>query len=206
MSQKELVSNNMKNQKQQFGFTLVETLVAVLILSLSIGGLLSLAAGGFFSVRYARSQIVANNLLQESLEYIRNSRDTSFIQGLSWEDWQDTLQTDTSGIQTGIDSDGCFSSDGCIVNPYSSGSKVKMCSGLCPNLYYYPDNGFYGYNVSYPFTPNTPPYQSSFTRKIVITPSFANTDQVIVTGSITWLNGSSPKTLSQKILITNWKP
>lgn len=188
------------------GFTLIETIVAVLILSLSIGGLLALAAGGFYSVKYARNQIVANNLLQESLEYIRNSRDSAFIQGLTWAQWQDSLQTNSSGSQTGVDTDGCFNTNGCTVNPYTGSAQVKQCAGTCPYIFYFPDNGFYGYNVSYPFTPTTQPYQTSFIRKIYITLSSSSSDQAIVTGSITWLNGSTSKTVIQKMLITNWKP
>lgn len=199
---------NKTNNKKQSGFTLIETLVAVLILSISVGGLLALAAGGFYSVRYARNQIVANNLLQESLEYIRNSRDSAFIQGLSWDAWQDTLQTDFNGNQTGVDSDGCFNSDGCIVNPYATSAVVKQCPGVCPNVVYFNDNGFYGYNATYPagFPSSSTTYQTSFIRKITITPSITNPDQVIVLGTISWLNGTSPKTVSQSIIITNWTP
>lgn len=197
----------MKYHTQQSGFTLIETLIAVLILSLSIGGLLSLAAGGFYSVRYARNQIVANNLLQESLEYVRNSRDTAFIQGLSWAAWENTLKTDTNGNQTGVDTDGCFSTNGCTVNPYTTSlAKVKKCPATCPYVLYFPDNGFYGYSATYPFTPVSASYQTSFIRKIKVSPSSTNANQLIVQGSITWLNGSNSKTVSQNMLITNWTP
>lgn len=196
----------MKKKPQQSGFTLIETLIAVLILTISIGGLLSLAAGGFFSVRYSRNQIVANNLLQESLEYVRNSRDTAFIQGLTWSQWQDTLQTDSSGVQTGVDSDGCFGGNGCTVNPYTAVAQVKKCTSTCPYIFYYPDNSFYGYNVSYPFVPATQPYQTTFIRTIKMEPSAITDDQLIVTGTISWLNGSTAKTLTQRMLISNWRP
>lgn len=196
----------MKYKKSQSGFTLIETLIAVLILTISIGGLLSLAAGGFYSVRYARNQIVANNLLQESLEYVRNSRDTAFIQGLSWTAWQDTLQVDSNGNQTGVDSAGCFNTNGCTINPYNTGAYVKACASTCSNILYFPDNAFYGYSDTYPFTPITASYQTSFVRKVRIAVSSTNPDQVIVTGIITWINGSNTKTLSQNMLITNWQP
>ncbi len=194
--------------KKQQGFTLIETLIAILILTLSIGALLSLAAGGFFSVRYARNQIVANNLMQESLEYIRNTRDTSFNQGLTWDDWKNTvLSVDTAGNTTGTGVDGCFSSSGCYVDPYTTGPHIKECQGGgCPNVIYYPDEGFYGYSTSYPFTPGpSQPFTTSFVRRIKIEPSTKSPDQVIVSASITWLNGATAKTISQSMLITNWK-
>ena len=200
----------MNKYSKKSGFTLIETLIAVLVLSISIGGLLALSAGGFFSVKYSRNQIVANNLLQESLEYIRNSRDTALIKGLTWAQWQDTLQTDSNGTQTGIDTDGCFSADGCTVNPYTATAQVKRCIvgsvGICPYIYFYPENSFYGYDVAYPFVPTTSPYQTSFIRKIVIAPSSASDDQIVVTGAISWKNGTATKTLTQSMLITNWKP
>ena len=41
------------------GFTLVETLLAVLILAGCIAALTELVSSGFFSVRYAKNQIIA---------------------------------------------------------------------------------------------------------------------------------------------------
>lgn len=195
----------MKNKFKQKGFTLIETLIAILILSISIGGILSLAAGSFYSVRYARNQIVANNLLQESLEYVRNTRDSSFIQGVSWESWQDIFKVNSSGVYTGGSSDGCFSSDGCIVDVYTSSAKIKQCPGACSYIMYYPDNAFYGYNHSYPFSVITAAYQTTFIRTIRMSVS-SDPNQIIVTGSISWLNNANPKTISQQMLITNWTP
>lgn len=206
---KKLILNLNKIKSNQSGFTLIETLVAVLILTLSIGGILSLAAGGFYSVRYARNQIVANNLLQESLEYVRNTRDSAFLQGgpNPWDIWQDTLQTDINGNVTGNNSDGCFSSNGCIVNPYAISSKVKKCSTTCPYIMYFPDNEFYGYIASYPFSPGSSPYVTSFIRTIKIVPATNDpSNQVVVTGTITWLNGSRSKTIVQSMVLTNWTP
>lgn len=197
----------MKNKTlQKNGFTLVETLVAVLILTISIGGLLSLAAGGFFSVRYSRNQIIANNLLQESIEYVRNTRDSAFLQGRGWEGWKAMMNVDESGNQTGGSGEGCFGSAGCIVDPYTSENKIKSCGITCPNIVYYPDNGFYGYASSYPFSISTPGYETSFVRSIKLTPSSTMYDQVIVNATISWQNGTSTKTITQKDLITNWTP
>ncbi len=192
------------------GFTLIETLVAIFILTLSIGALLSLAAGGFYSVRYSRNQIVANNLLQESIEYIRNSRDTSFEQDILWDEWQiNVLAVGTDGNPTGNPSSGCLGTNGCYVDPYTTGAKIKECqSGVCPFIYYYPNNAFYGYEGNpYPFPPilGTPPFQTSFVRSIKIAPSGSSTDQLVVTSTISWLNGTIQRSISQQTLITNWR-
>lgn len=192
----------------QKGFTLVETIIATLILSLSIGALLSLAAGGFFSVRYARNQIVADNLLQESLEYIRKSRDDAFIQGVSWTTWLASLNVNSSGalVDPGTPS-GCFVADGCSVDPYTSQFNVKACGATCPSTIFYPlsSGGFYGYSGGdYPFsTSGITPITTSYVRKI--TTQKTNSDQqLVVTAQIQWLNGNATKTVSQSMILSNW--
>jgi prepilin-type N-terminal cleavage/methylation domain-containing protein len=187
------------------GFTLIETVVAILILSLSIGALLTLSAGGFFSVRYARNQIVADNLAQEALEYIRNTRDTAFIQGTSWDTWLTTLNVDTGGNQVALSTpSGCFDTDGCIVDVYDVLVKIRACTATCAVTVLYPDEGFYGYEAGdYPFSGGTSPIQTTYQRKIVVTrPS--SPDQVLVTAIITWQNGSTTKTISQSLMMSNW--
>ncbi len=179
---------------KQAGFTLIETLIAIFILTLTIGGLLSLAANGYFSVRYARNQIVADELVQESLEYIRNSRDTSAQQNQTWAQW-------TGGFNT----NGCYSSDGCIVDPYTSNQKVRACIGACEAIVFYPSYGFYGYQDSaYPVavTAGTPS-ATTYVRTITMQPA-SDPNQLTVTSTVQWLNGLAQQSTSQSILITNW--
>src|SRR3990167_10563893 len=57
------------------GFTLVETLVAISIFTVSILGLLSVLSGGISDTSYAKKKIIASYLAQEGIEYIRNMRD-----------------------------------------------------------------------------------------------------------------------------------
>lgn len=197
-----------KNQlKHNKGFTLIETLIAILILTLSIGALLSLAAGGYFSVRYSRNQIVANNLLQESIEYIRNSRDTAFQKGQNWTDWQvNSLLVDKNGA-SGTGGQGCFSNNGCYVDPYALVSQIKECAdGGCPPIVYFTDNGIYGYAENSYIFGDSPYFTTSFVKTIKIsTPSSGSLDQLVITATITWLNGQTQKTISQETLLTNWR-
>lgn len=69
---------------KQKGFTLVEAMVAISILSMSITGPLLIAQKGIGSAIYARDQITAFYLAQEAVEYIRNIRDTNRIAELGW--------------------------------------------------------------------------------------------------------------------------
>jgi type II secretory pathway pseudopilin PulG len=68
------------------GFTLVETLVAIGILMISIAGPLVVASKGLNAALFARDQMVASYLAQESLELVKNIRDNNVLEGDSWID------------------------------------------------------------------------------------------------------------------------
>ncbi|MDB5188745.1 MAG: seg [Candidatus Nomurabacteria bacterium] len=180
------------NQK---GFTLIETIIAIFLLTMTVGGLLTLTANGYFSVRYARNQITADNLVQESLEYVRNTRDTAFQQGSDWATWL-----------SGFSSNGCLTATGCIVDPYTTGSRIRACSIACEAITFYPSMGFYGYaDSTYPdYGQNTaPPALSTYVRTITMKQG-TDPNQLTVTATLSWLNGTTPKTTTQSILLTNW--
>jgi len=184
------------------GFTLVETIVAIFVLSMAMGALLTLAANGFYSVRYARNQIVADNLMQEAVEFIRNTRDNKFLNdsiggydgGANYSKWV-TLKSSFTG---------CFAASGCIVDIYTTGTNFIACSGTCPYMKYYEANGLYAYNYAYPFTGGTS-YDTSYVRTITMTPSAGTSGFVTVTVTVRWLNGGTTKTVSQSFLLTNWR-
>lgn len=57
------------------GFTLVETLVAVSIFSVSVLGLVTVLSEGIADTGYAKQKLAASYLAQEGIECIRNLRD-----------------------------------------------------------------------------------------------------------------------------------
>ena len=65
------------NTRNQNGFTIVETLVAIAILMIAIAGPLTAANKAYTAAINARNQAVAYNLAQEALEYISNQKDNS---------------------------------------------------------------------------------------------------------------------------------
>ncbi len=193
----------MKNfYKQQGGFTLIETMIAVFILTLTVGGLLTIAANGYFSVRYSRNQIVANNLIQESLEYVRNNRDSAFQQGISWQTW------------TAVFANNGFTTHGCIIDPYTTSAPIRACAAkACEAITFYPSTGLYGYqSSSYPTVAQSgaAPYLTTYVRTISMEQGSPNNsinkdpNQLVVTVTISWYNGNTQKTVTQSILLTNW--
>jgi prepilin-type N-terminal cleavage/methylation domain-containing protein len=218
----------MYNKPSQSGFTLIETLVAILILSISISALLTLAASGFFSVRYARNQIVADALVQEGIEYIRNSRDTAYLTGeivhdngsgaRDWSAWLTRLNVNGSGNSapyTGTNNRGCFTTNGCIVDPYTqNGKNFIACGSTCPYISYFPPNtsgtgfSFYGYvGQSYPYLSSVTPVTTTYRRTVTVVPKVISgaTEQIIVTVKVDWMNGNTNRSASQSVVLSNWK-
>lgn len=61
------------------GFTLIETMVAVTILTLAIAGPLVTANRAIVAARISRDQLTASYLAQEGIEYMRAVRDDNYL-------------------------------------------------------------------------------------------------------------------------------
>jgi prepilin-type N-terminal cleavage/methylation domain-containing protein len=61
------------------GFTLIEAMVAVTILTLSIAGPLFTANSAIVAAETARDQLTASYLAQEGIEYVREMRDDAYL-------------------------------------------------------------------------------------------------------------------------------
>lgn len=165
---KEISKNNKVRQK---GFTLVEAMVAISILSLAVTGPLVIAQKGIGSAIYARDQITASYLAQEGIEYVRNIRDTNRIKGLSWlSGLSDCLET---GLGQRCTIDARFSSS------TASGAVASCPSGVCPALSIETANSLYGYGsgAGWKATP--------FTR-IITLDNRASSKEVMVSVTVEW--------------------
>lgn len=138
------------------GFTLIETLLAVLILTIAIGGPLTIAARGLQATLISRDQMVAGLLAQDALEYVRFIRDTNRLNNKSW---LAGLDGTSNGHTVGgvgaanctgtIDTDGRYVGDRCIVD--SLKDQVAFCgTALCTDtpLYYNEAGGEYSYQAA----------------------------------------------------------
>lgn len=170
------------------GFTLIETLVAIMILVIAIIGPMEIASKGLFSAFYARDQITAYYLAQEGVEYVKNKRYESVIakdHGNTSSGWLD-LKTECSG------------DDGCIVDPVQDTVEACQTSG-CPKLNYYDEGGFFMYeNIG---------IESHFIRTIKITPELSNPNEFLVQSEVKWNVGSlfsSTKTFVLQERMFDW--
>ncbi len=100
------MKNNFTSKK---GFTLIEALVAVAMLSIVIASVMGLAQASIAGNTYAQAQVTANYLAGEAIEYIRNLRDNQFLLHPTEPDrWLEEIKSTFEG-------NSCFST-GCDVD------------------------------------------------------------------------------------------
>ncbi len=175
---------NLKNNK---GFTLVETLVAVSILSISIVSSLVASGASIDNSKNSQYQITAYNFAQEAMEFIKNKRDENALDSISG-----GTKTWLSGMAE-VAGDPCYFGKVCQIDasPSASAAPFTFCGnapvnssapGLCQPLRQDPVTKLYGYNPAWT--------QTSWNREIqfVQTPSNPNEISVIVTVSWKYKN------------------
>ncbi len=153
------------------GFTLIETLVAVMLLSLAIAGPLTIASKSLNATLVSKDQFIAFYLAQDAIEQVRYLRDTSALclaagsssgscAGVT--DWLSRLAL-------------CVSVDGCKIDTVQD--TVTSCVGACTTLNYDAANHYYSY-TSGSLSPQR------FIRTIKITNTVA--DEAVVTVTVSW--------------------
>jgi len=75
---------NFQKLNHQQGFSLLEVLVSIFVITIGIVAVVNLVSSAIGSVAINKSEIIAVNLAQEGLEIVRNIRDTNWQQGESW--------------------------------------------------------------------------------------------------------------------------
>jgi type II secretory pathway pseudopilin PulG len=177
--------SNLKSQKH--GFTLLETLAAISVLTFAVIGPLTLAYYSIRSSSVSQNQLTAFYLAQEAIEYIKNLRDNNALQRKG--NWLDGLAP--SGGGNGL----CRNDKGCTVDiPYNI---INQCpgSGDCLKMRYSSDTGFYHQNTSFGI-------ESPFTRKIKL--DFVNSYEEKVSVTISWQEKFGFKSFKLEENIFNW--
>lgn len=128
------------NSRRTRGFTLLETLVAVAILSITITGPISVISDAVHRMYYAKDQMIAINLAQEGVEVVRKTRDSNMLEGSQWT--RDFNQPD-------------YIVDATLASP------LIACSGNCDQKVYLDGNGLYRQGIA--------GTETQFTRIVTIT-------------------------------------
>jgi len=187
-------------KKNNKGFTIVETLVAIAILSLSITATFTAVQNGIRFSTTARDQITAFYLAQQAVENIKNIRDNNVLFSLS----QISIGNPSRGWLYGLSGAGgdpCYFGKVCQIDSLlqtatSCGSAAITTNppNLCVNMTQNEDNGLYGYNASWGAT--------RFKREIQLENVVLNREvRVVVT--VSWTGNSGPQFFQVKETLLN---
>ncbi len=149
------------------GFTIVETLVAVSLLTIAIVVPMSLASQSLSVSYYARDQMIAFHLAQEAFETIREQRDTNILSIARGVGNPDLL----GGIPATDDSPFIVDALTDVMTP---------CGATCPALQ--TNGSLYGYNSGWTDT--------NFTRTVRAHYVGSGTNEVKVTVTVSWHTGA----------------
>jgi type II secretory pathway pseudopilin PulG len=165
-----------KQKKFTLGFTVVETLVAISILSLSVVATFTAVQSGIQSSILVKDQITAFYLAGEAVEYVKGIRDDNTLL---------TLSGTATPWLTGIPVE-CSTGRACIIDSFSFPKQVTACSGswgTCENVRYLASIGAFGHDASWPAT--------IFKREIKYTQISA--DEIRLTVRIAWVTRGASK-------------
>lgn len=161
------------------GFSIIETLVAIAVLALALGGPMTLAQQGLTSAFLARNQVTATFLAQEGVEFIRNERDENILSGNDW----------LNGLGSCVSSDG---SAECRIDVRTG--NIDACSGGCPPLRFDSASGFYTYGTG---------EETPYTRTISI--EELNSREVAITVELAWQRSGIDRSFSVQENMLNWQ-
>lgn len=167
------------------GFTLIETLFAILIFSAALISLLAISGRGISATNEVKNETTAYYLAQEGLEVVRNIRDNNFL----------LIQ----GGGTGQWTDGFLSNPDCSTTPchivYNSGAAPTLAqnSGQLSNEIYF-SAGQYA---------NTGD-DTGFSRDIKVQAG-AGQDEFIITSQVSWLAKNIKKSVTLQTFLKKWQ-
>jgi len=166
------------------GFTLLEVILAITVLTLATGGSLVLISQTLSSVSQIQSRLIASYLLQEGMEIIKNIRDSNWLKG--------------NDFDNGLDA-GDWEID-------YNGTALASCSFPCDynnNLRFLKtDGGFYNYSEG---------QDSKFKRKITISdkqdlddPPDGKMDRFKISLEVFWKEKGETYSIKIQEFLYNW--
>lgn len=201
------------------GFTLVEALVAIAIVSIAIAGPMYSANRAIVAAQMSNSQLVATYLAQEGIEYIRSFRDTAYLYEYSlgnpsastdsWTDFTDSSSSSSFSIwkcaKNNPTTNACTldpldpALSQCAGNPNCTLKPCKLPLGSgndCAPLYLTSSN-IYTQNNTFPNK------LQPFTRTLQMNTISAN--EISVISTVTWKFHNSTYSVTATDHLTPWQ-
>ncbi len=184
-------AQNMNKQRSgNDGFTVVETLVAILVLSISIAGPLSIAFSGLRGAQLSKDEVTASYLAQEGIEFVRALRDQDYI-----DDGTDEWTTFLNACEPTLQPHGCWID---IIDLTHGACTDAACTNNNP-VEFNATTGIYDYGSG--------GADSRFTRivKAVSQTIDGGPNEYFVTSTVTWRTGTIDRSVVIQETITNWQ-
>lgn len=163
----------MKNQKLKFNneksaFTIVETLVTLLAITLMIIGPVTFMYKSYTYAEFIKAKIISTGLSQEGLELVTAMRNS-----------------DLANFQTEVTNNNCAS--GCMIDWSGTNSSplLSSCTGLSCALYSIIDSN----GITTQMYRKNGTLETGFYRQIIITPNAANQSYTIESKTWSSING-----------------
>jgi len=172
-----------QKNKNNSGFTLVETLVAISIFTIAILALMSVLSKGVSDTNYAKKRMTATYLAQEGIEHIRNMRDTLVLSSSTQDGW------DSFWNKVSL----CTLNNPCgFYDLVSATDSIFICASSTCSLNLI--NGNYSYNLT--------GENSGFERKIWV--DLINPNEFKIYSSVSWRQGSGNYEVTFSENLYNW--
>lgn len=167
------------------GFTLLEVITAIFILTVGVGGAFSLIHQTLSVASLSELKLTGSYLVQEGMEIVRNIRDSN------WLEQRASPSTPWDNGLTGCQSPNCCEGD------YDDTSLTSPSSCNYDDLSYLniDANDFYSYSTDIPITP------TKFKRKISIEPE---ANKIKVTVEVLWEERGRIHNVKALEYLTNW--
>ena len=190
----------------KYGFTLLETLVAISILITAIVGPLTLAAQTIRSQQVAKYNLIAANLAQEGAEFIRNYRSNNILY------WRiakrDAMLAGNPNppdpLEHWIDGmDECFNS-GCGIDAwYVDAPSLPSCPGGVCELFYDQSSNLYTH-INCAGCETTPFRRAVLIKTVPEGTPIATADEVRVRVTVSWSGILGARSLTATTHLLNW--
>lgn len=182
----------------------METLVAILMLSIAMAGPLTIAQKGLQTALISKDQVSAYYLAQDAVEFIRFARDTNCLaaggsSGCPRAQW--LLGSGASQINLS----NCVSTTGtaaCTVDTIAGTAPASCPSGVCPVINYDSNSG----RNLFTYSTGSGIAASIFTRTVTIKndPAGTSPDEAAITVKVQWSDPVS-HTVTVTENIFNWQ-
>lgn len=193
----------MKDSTSICGFTLIETMIAVTILTLAVAGPLYTASRAIVAAQVARDQLTASYLAQEGIEYVRAMRDDEYLaayraggSAVSSVAWTNFVSGGNAGSITQCRASTCTLDPARAMGTGGGFSLLPCSGGSCVPLYL--ANGIYTEQSGIVGAVQTP-----FTRTIQAIDASPSDERIVST--VSWSFHGSPYAVTVTSHLTPWQ-